>query len=185
MIKKIALCILALLIAVLVFFFFIKKDKPKEIIYNGSVMLYSNINEDIIKKVKEDFEATYKGVVLEYFINDSNRLKTKIEESFDIDWPEADIVVCDDLSFFDKLSSSDRLIKYTSIEDKNIIDSYKTVNGAYSNLCYSDRDNYMMGLLSNSLNVDNGKLLADYLLSKKCQEILVNNGLKSIRKDLK
>ncbi len=40
-----------------------------------------------------------------------------------------------------------------------------------------------IGLVSNSANQDNGKLLYDFILSAECQRVLVENNLTSVRKD--
>ena len=184
MFKKIILTIFS----ILCIFSFIscgKKEKPKEIVYNGSVMLFSDMNAEIIKAIKTDFESSYKGVVLDYFNGDINTIKNKIDESYELDLPEADVVLSDDLSVFNKLLTNKWLNQYESKEVNSITDDYKINGNNYYVVGAKNSNKYMAGLLSNSLNADNGKLLIDYLLSKKGQELLVNSGIQTVRKDIK
>ena len=185
MFRKLFLSFIIVFSIVTILFSCGKKENTKEIIYNGSVMLYTNIDAEILKKIKEDFESTYKGIVLDYFNNNVNEISNKLEESFDLDLPEADIVICEDSNLFNRASSKKWFNLYESKEDKYISEDYKLNDKDYYIVFSKENDNFMMGLVSNSLNVDNGHLLVDYLLSKKGQELLVNNGLKSVRNDIK
>ena len=92
------------------------------------------------------------------------------------------------------------------LDERNVLDNI--VGGVYTvGLCYDEtaanftkeyddfgfkyaaEDNVTMmtgvALIKDSINQENGKLLIDYILSKKGQEILVQNGLVSARTDVK
>ena len=183
--KKIFIVILVSITCIWQMFGCGKKTEKKEIIYSGSVMLFSNLDVEIVKDIKKEFENTYKGIVLDYFTNESNIISTKVEESFSLDLPEADVIIVDDLELVNRFISNNWLNKYTSSEDKNVNDEFKEKDNNYYVLCSNDDSNYMIMLLSNSLNEDNGKLFVDYLLSKNAQEMLNKKGLKHIRKDIK
>lgn len=184
MFRKVILTIVSIM-CIILFISCGKKEKPKEIIYNGSVMLFSDMDVEIIKAIKTDFESSYKGVVLDYFNNDINTIKNKIDDSYDLDLPEADVVLSDDINIFNKLSTNKWLNQYVSKENKSIVDDYKVNGNDYHVVGIKNGNKYMVAILSNSLNIDNGKLLIDYLLSKKGQELLVKSGIQTVRKDIK
>lgn len=279
-------------------------DEKKDIVYNGSVMLYTTIDETVALALKQSFEKEYPGVVLDYYYGDIDRINHKIDVEFDSGQPNADVVFLSDILSLEDMKAKSRLEVYDTKESKKIPNEYKDsenyyyagsvttmgigfskdsetgidednapktwndflnnsfrgkmaltnpendsyvkywvmammqnsnygdayfrrlrdygvvirsrenevvdniVNGTYQvGICYdensanytkeykdfgfryADSDNITMingvALVKDSINPVNGKLLIDYILSKKGQEVLVANGLISSRTDVK
>ena len=279
-----------------------KKKEP--VVYSGSVMLYTTIDEEAAMVLKQSFEKEYPGVVLDYYYGDVDRVDRKIDVEFESGQPNADVVLLSDVLSLENMKSKSRLEVYESKEAKKIPKEYKDAENYYAaasvttmgigfnknseygikeesapktwndflnndykgkmslanpandshvrcwviammqnenfgetyfrrlrdygivirsterdvldnivggvymvGLCYdenalnftkeyedfgfkyADSDNVTMmtgvALVKDSINQENGKLLIDYILSKKGQETLVENGLVSVRTDVK
>ena len=273
-------------------------------VLNGSVMLYTTIDETVAQALKQDFEKTYPGMVLDYYYGDSDRVDKKIDVEFESGQANADVVFLSNILSLEDMKSKSRLEAYESKESKKIIKDFKDKDNYYCagavttmgigfnknlelgideknvpktwndflnndlrekmaianpkndnyvkywvmammqnkdygdtffrrlrdygvviksterdvldnivsgkvnvGICYdetsvsftkeyedfgfkyatSDNISMMTGvaLVKDAVNAENGKLLIDYLLSKKGQEILVANGLVSARSDVK
>lgn len=154
--------------------------------YSGSVMLFATMEESVVNNIKYNFEEKYQGIVLDYYFGNADLIKDKLKLSYELDLPEADVIIIDDKNDLQSFKNSNYVTKYVSKEDKKIKDEYKRVLDDYYVVASNEtgKDNYI-ALVSNSMNVDNAKLLIDYLLSKKGQEELVKDNLKSVRKDIK
>ena len=162
--------------------------KKAEPVYSGAVMLYAEVDEEIAKEIKSDFEQTYKGVVLDYFYGSFDRMKEKISEGYEIDsTPEADVILLSSKNKMAEILSNSWVEPYTSNEDKKVLNEYKNKEGYSPAFLIDKGDNiieeYEIALLKGALNKGNGELLIDYLLSKKGQEKLASLGFKSVRKN--
>ena len=149
-------------------------------------MVYTTFDANTINTIKKDFENTYKGLVLDYFYGDIDSISEKLIMSYELEVPEADIILIDKNKEFSTFKNSSFLKSYISKEEKYVQDEYKNENdGYYVAVLDSNNNKYYVAVVSNGLNVENGELFIDYLLSKKTQEMLVNNGLKTVRNDIK
>ena len=181
--KKKLFILFSIVLATLSFCSCKKKEQPK--VYSGSVMVYTTFDANTISTIKKDFENTYKGVVLDYFYGDISSITEKINMSFMLELPEADILLIDDKSALQTFKNNSYLKSYTSIEDKKVQDEYKDGNNGYYTAVLDGNKKYYVVSVSNGLNAENSDLFIDYILSKKTQEMLVNNGLKTVRNDIK
>ena len=154
--------------------------------YSGSVMLYATFEESVVNDIKYNFEEKYEGVVLDYYFGNADLVKDKLKSSYELDLPEADVIIIDDKNDLQNFKNSNYIAPYVSKENKKIKDEYKGICDDYY-IVASDENgkNSYIALVANSMNCDNAKLLIDYLLSKSGQEGLVKNNLKSVRKDIK
>lgn len=162
------------------------KNQNSNMNYTGSVMLYTTFDESVVNDIKFSFEEKYEGIVLDYYFGNADLIKDKLKFSFELNLPEADVIIINNKDDLQSFKNANYLIKYSSKEDKKIKGEYKGILDDYYVVASdeSGNDNYM-ALVSNSMNTDNAKLLIDYLLSKKGQEGLIKNNLKSVRKDIK
>ena len=173
------------MIALTTFTLFACKGAEKKV-YSGSVMVYTTFDETTINTIKTDFEDAYSGVVLDYFFGNMDSIEEKINMSFSLELPEADILLINSERDLQAFKNKSYLTPYTSKEDKKVVADYKAgQNGFYVVALNEDGSKNYVAVVSNSLNKENAELLIDYLLSKNCQKNLVNMGLKSVRNDVK
>ena len=280
------------------------KKKEEPVIYSGSVMIYTTLDEPVIKAIKTDFENIYPGVVLDYYYGDIDRINNKLDIEYESGQINTDVVFLANELNLENLKQKSMITPYESKELKKISANYKEqnnyyyagavttmgigynvsedfgidsksapktwndflnndysgkmalanpnndsyakywvmammqnqnysdtyfrrlrdyglvikntenevvdnlLNGSYKvGLCYDENsvgliseyddfkfdyansDNVTMmtglALISDALNDTNAKLLIDYILSKRCQELLVSQGLISARTDVK
>lgn len=278
--------------------------KKEQRALNGSVMLYTTLDEPVAMQLKMAFEEEYPSMVLDYYYGDIDRVTKKLDSEFENGQPNADVVFLSNVLSLEDLKSKSRLEEYESSESKKINKNFKDkenfytaasvttmgigfnknldygideknapktwndfLNGNYNKkmaianpkndiyvkhwimammqnnnygesffrklkesgmvmrtnerdvldnivggtytvgICYdetsvnftkeyedfgfkyADSDNVTLmsgvALIKDSINSENGKVLIDYLLSKKGQEILVANGMVSARNDVK
>lgn len=160
-----------------------KKEAPKT--YSGSVMVYTTFDEITINDIKNDFEDTYGGVVLDYFYGNIDSISEKVNMSYMLEIPEADILLINDENALKEFKSKSFLTPYTSKENKKVLDEYKAKDGFSIITIDGDNRKYYAAVVTNGLNTENANLLIDYLLSKKTQKMLADKGLKTVRKDVK
>lgn len=178
------LLVLLSIIAVILCFCSCKKEEKKT--YAGSVMVYTTFDENTIKTIKNDFESLYSGVVLDYFYGDIDAIVEKVNMSFMLEIPEADIILIDSEKALQDLKNNSYLSSYVSKEDNKIKDEYKSSkNGAYTAVVDGNNNQYYVAVVSNGLNVENAELFEDYILSKSTQEMLTPLGFKTVRDDIK
>ena len=182
--KRISILLSLLIISSLLFISC--KNQNSKITYSGSIMLYATLDESVVNNIKYNFEEKYEGIVLDYYFGNADLVKDKIKSSFELDLPEADVIIIDNKNDLQNFKTSKNVTQYTSKEDKKIKDEYKGIcDDFYAVACNENGGEYYIALVSNSMNTDNAKLLIDYLLSKKGQEELIKDNLKSVRKDIK
>lgn len=181
--KKLALLLVIAFAAVSLF---ACKGAGEKKVYSGSVMVYTTFDETTINTIKNEFEDAYSGVVLDYFFGDIDSIKEKIDMSFSLDIPEADIILINSEKDLQNFKNRSYITPYTSKEDKKVTEEYRAGKDGFYVVALNENDSKTyVAIVSNALNKDNAELLLDYLLSKKCQKSLVDMGLKSVRKDVK
>lgn len=123
--------------------------KKETIVYSGVVTVYAATTFEDINDIKNDFEATYPGIVFDYYNSDVYDLKNTLTDELLSDEITVDVVYVEnglDEKFFD-------------IDELVLPDTRKI-----------KKNNKFIGKLAvvkESLNKENGKLLVDYLLSKE------------------
>ena len=125
--KKVLLIILVIIITISSFSS-CKKKEP--VVLNGSVMLYTTVDETIARALKDDFEKKYPGIVLDYYYGDSDRVDRKIDVEFESGQANADVVFLSSVLSLEDMKAKSRLEVYESKESKKIIKDFK------------DKDNY-------------------------------------------
>ena len=125
--KKRLLFMLALLLILNLF-----ACNKKNTNYSGSVMLYTTLDENAIRALKYAFEEEYKGMVLDFYYGDLDRVKNKIEIEFESGQPNADVVFISSPLTLEEFKNSGKIIKYVSKESKKIPDEYKDKDGYYA-----------------------------------------------------
>ena len=161
-----------------------KGEKVENIVtYDGSVMIYTSLKEEEIKEIKNVFETKYKGVLIDYFFSDADSIKEILEEDHELDnMPNADVIFATNDDCFEEYDSKVWLESYESPELKNVDENYKNSKGNYYTACITeDGDNMSIALLKDCLNVDNGKLLIDFILSNEGQAILAKHHYKTVK----
>ncbi len=182
--KRITILFLILMISSILFISC--NNQNSKVTYSGSVMLYTTFDENVANDIKYSFEEKYEGIVLDYYFGNEDLIKDKLKSSYEIELPEADVIIIDDKNDLQSFKNSNYVTPYISKEDKKIKDEYKGISDNYYVVASDEngKDRYI-ALVANSMNIDNAKLLIDYLLSKNGQVLLIKNNLKSVRKDIK
>lgn len=180
--KKILFCILILMTCLLVS---CKEKKPK--IYTGSVMLYSTLDNDVLKAIKLAFENEYRGVTLDYYHSRDERVRQLLDNEKSTGEFDGDVLLGFDLGTFAELDEKGYFSDYVSKESKKYDSQYKSKTGNYVGvLKISKEDDKVsvipIALLKGAINDENGKLLVDYILSKKCNEELQKINVGTTRK---
>ena len=123
------LSIVLVLIMSMCLFSSCKKKEP--IVYSGSVMLYTTIDETVASALKQSFEKEYPGVVLDYYYGDVDRVNRKIDVEFESGQPNADVVFLSDIFSLENMKDKSRLEAYATAEAKKIPDQYKDLENYY------------------------------------------------------
>ena len=105
--------------------------KEEKIVYNGSVMLYTTIDEEAALALKQSFEKEYPGVVLDYYYGDIDRVNRKIDMEFESGQPNADVVFLSDFLTLEDMKAKNRIEAYKSKESKMIPETYKDKDNFY------------------------------------------------------
>ena len=106
--------------------------KKEEVInYSGSVMLYTTLDEKVVKAIKAKFEETYPGVILDYYYGDVDRVMRKIDAEFESDQPNADVFYISNELNLEKLKSESKIVSYKSKEEKSIPNRFKDKDNFY------------------------------------------------------
>lgn len=159
---------LSLLIIVLMSILFISSCKKEEkIVYSGSVMLYTDLAEEKVKKLKSDFENEYKGVVLDYYCVTESRIEKKMDENFSLGIPEADVILLNGAYTMESYRDKSWLTPYKSKKDKKIPkENIEENNYYYTVETIEDevKSSMQIALVKDCINVTNGELLIDYVL---------------------
>lgn len=125
--KKIISIIMILVLGISLF----SSCKKKDIVYSGSVMLYTTVDEEVAMALKSSFEKEYPGVVLDYYYGDLDRVNRKIDAEFISGQPNADVVFLSNALTLEELKSKSRIEAYNSKEAKKIPEEYKDKDNFY------------------------------------------------------
>ena len=105
--------------------------KKEPVVLNGSVMLYTTVDETVAYALKQDFEKTYPGIVLDYYYGDSDRVDRKIDMEFESGQANADVVFLSNVLSLEDMKSKSRLEAYESKESKKINKNFKDSDNFY------------------------------------------------------
>lgn len=119
------------LIVVLSIFIAFSCNKKETVNYEGQVMLYTTLDDDVAMEIKNSFEKEYPGVTLDYYYGNAERVKRKIEVEFDSGQPNADVVFINDFFALEDMKSKSMLEAYESKESKKISKEFKEKNNFY------------------------------------------------------
>lgn len=89
-------------------------------VYSGSVLLYSTLDEDILKAIKGAFEATYPGIAMDYYFSTLDRVNNRLAAEKSIDSFEGDVIIAGNALIFEDYKSLDYLEPYIPTEVKKI-----------------------------------------------------------------
>lgn len=120
--------LLILIISLMAFSSCAKKDP---VVLNGSVMLYTTVDETVAQALKQGFEKEYPGIVLDYYYGDSDRVDRKIDMEFESGQANADVVFLSNVLSLEDMKSKSRLEAYESKESKKINKDFKDSENFY------------------------------------------------------
>lgn len=184
LINKFYLVILLVLFSIITFSCNFKKPRVKLLAYEGSVMLYSSLNEEESQMIKESFEKACPGITLDYYFGTEDEVKNKIETEKKSNVVSADIVILRDIKWFQ--SSKYLLYTYEPYDARKIEKKYKDIDNCYVPVAIlngsSEKNPSFLytAVIKGSLSENNATYLVDYLLSDDGQEILKNFGFLSV-----
>ena len=119
------------LIIFLNFILFVSCTKKDNSSYNGSVMLYTTIDETVASALKQSFEKEYPGVVLDYYYGTVDRVNKKIDVEFESGQPNADVVFITDVLSLEDMKAKSRIEAYETREARRIPKEFKDLENYY------------------------------------------------------
>ena len=125
--KKVISIIMILVLSISLF----SSCKKNDVVYNGSVMLYTTIDEVAAMALKSSFEKEYPGVVLDYYYGDLDGVSGKLDLEFESGQPNADVVFLSSVLTLEDLKSKSRIEAYNSKEGKKIPAQYRDKDNFY------------------------------------------------------
>lgn len=99
---------------------------------DGTVMLYSSMQEAQLQAIKEAFEAKYPDITMDYYFASGGKVITKMSTEAQAGQIEADLVWLGDPSDYEGFKKAGYLQQYTSPEIDHIAAEYVDADGYYT-----------------------------------------------------
>ena len=99
---------------------------------DGSVMLYSSMQEDQLMAIKQAFEAKYPDITMDYLYNSGGKVIAKVTTEAQNGKIEADLIWTGDPSDYEEFKKAGWLQPYSSPEADHIAETYIDPEGYYT-----------------------------------------------------